>query len=128
MENKFATFILVFILGALIFLCVKTGTNTAKLGSSMDYNELTTVTAVSTSIPSTGKNTILAGNGARSYAIIQNVSTTATCYIHFGDATSTNNDYILKGDSYVIDNTNLFTGKITGHCSPSVYLQIVEAQ
>jgi len=123
MENKFNAFLSVIILGILIFLVIS---KPAPSFGSMVDNEIGTMTHSSSSIPATGKNTILASNSARNYAIIQNVSTTATCYIHFGDATSTVNDYILKGDSYIIDTSNRYTGKITGHCSPSVYLQIVE--
>lgn len=123
MENKFQIYLSVIMLGLLIFLVIN---KPAPSFGSMVDNEIGTITHSSSSIPATGKNTVLASNSARNYAIIQNVSSTATCYIHFGDATSTNNDYILKGDSFVIDTSNRYTGKITAHCSPSVYLQIVE--
>jgi hypothetical protein len=124
MENKFQIYLSVIILGLLIFLVINKPTTSF---GSAETITLSTFTHASTSIAATGKNTVLAANSARSYAIVQNVSTTATCYIYFGDATSTNNAYILKGDSFVINKDNLYRGKITGICSPAVFLQTVEA-
>lgn len=124
MENKFQIFLSVFTLGLLIFLVVNKPM--PSLGS-LETSNLTTFTHSTTSIAATGKNTVLAANSARSYAIIRNTSSTAVCYLTFADTTSTSAGYYLVNAEYKIDYTNQYKGKITGICSPAMTLQLIEA-
>jgi hypothetical protein len=107
-------------LSAILALCAlwMNGNKESKLGG-LDYNRLTSFTQATTSIGmyAINKSTLLAADSGRQWVSITHLSP-ATCYIHFGDASSTAADMPLYGTTtFVMDETNMYRGVITALCS-----------
>ena len=128
MENKLL-FTLILIIGIAVgswFTFTSQPTTLGSAGSRL----LDTWSQSTSTIATSGLNTVVNPNTARRYLVIQNLDGTNFVYLHFGTATSTGaNSYKLTaGEEFVISADNLYLGKITGLAdTASVDLAITEA-
>jgi len=128
MENKLL-FTIIFIVGLAIGSWFGFFNQPTSFGST-PARIMDTWSQSTSTIATSGLNTVVSANTARRYLIIQNLDGTNFAYLHFGTATSTGaNSYKLAaGESYIISSDNLYLGKITGLAdTASVDLAITEA-
>ena len=128
--EKDLTPIIMFIVGVAVTLFAFTMFQPAVNFGSGTARILDTYSQSRSTMPTSGKTTVVEHNSGRRYLLIQNMDATNFVYLHFGDATSTITDYkLFAKETYTISQDNLYLGKITGLADTAIVdLAIVEAR
>lgn len=129
MENKLL-YTLILIVGIAVGMWFTFANQTTTLGGGYGTVLLNTWSQTTSTVATSGLNTVVSANTGRRYLNVQNLDGTNFVYLHFGTATSTsaNSIKLTAGESYTFNKDNLYLGAITALAdTASVDLVITEA-